>query len=298
MHFSPIILFIYNRPWHTQQTIEALSKNFQAKQSELFIFADGSKNNNDIYAVQETRNIVKKVDGFKRVHLIERKTNYGLAQNIIQGVTEVINRYDSCIVLEDDLVTSPYFLSYINSALEKYNNSKQLAMIGGWSPKIKPITEHTNDVYLTQRACSWGWATWEKWWNKVDWDVKDYNEFITSQNFMDKFEKRGKGMVNMLKRTKNGKLNTWDIIWDYFLFRSNAYCLRPKISLIKNIGNDGSGSNCGKYDKFKTKLRHDFNPKVEIVPYSSSLDDTFKKIYISSLKDQIMYFLYSYRILK
>jgi len=113
MSLAPIVLFVYNRLWHTQQTVEALKKNELAEESELFIFSDALKGKDDNEKIKEVRNYVKTINGFKNVTIVEREENFGLAKSIITGVTEIVNRYDKIIVMEDDVVTLPYFLTFM-----------------------------------------------------------------------------------------------------------------------------------------------------------------------------------------
>ena len=112
----PIVLFVYNRPWHTQQTIEALQKNDLASESELFIYSDAAKTEQDSLKVNEVRNYVHAIGGFKKITIIEREENWGLADSIIDGVTSIVNQYGKIIVLEDDLETSPFFLRFMNES--------------------------------------------------------------------------------------------------------------------------------------------------------------------------------------
>ncbi len=89
---APIVLFVYNRPWHTRQTVEALKRDEMANESDLFIFSDGPKDGKAKEKVQEVRNYIKTITGFKKVEIIEREKNWGLANNIIDGVTKIVNK--------------------------------------------------------------------------------------------------------------------------------------------------------------------------------------------------------------
>src|SRR5688572_7223408 len=117
---APVALFVYNRPWHTRQTVKALQNNFLADETELFIFSDGPKNDDSKAAVQEVRDYLKTIEQFKNITIIEQEKNLGLANSIISGVTEIVNKYGKIIVIEDDLISSRYFLKYMNDALDKY----------------------------------------------------------------------------------------------------------------------------------------------------------------------------------
>jgi GT2 family glycosyltransferase len=184
MKLAPIVLFVYNRLEHTKKTVKALKKNELAKDSVLYIYSDGAKNEENILKVKEIRNYIKTITGFKDIIIKESKNNKGLANSIINGVTEVIDKHGKVIVLEDDLVTSPVFLNYMNHLLEKYENEKKLYSITGYNhpKKIMKIPKKYNyDIYFNPRAASWSWATWKDRWDNVDWDIKDFDEFLKNQ---------------------------------------------------------------------------------------------------------------------
>ena len=162
MNYAPIVLFVYNRPWHTKQTIDALKNNYLANESELYIYSDAPKHSQDISSVQEVRNYIKSINGFKNIKIIYRKRNYGLADSIIDGVTEIVNKYGKIIVLEDDIVTSPHFLQFINDALIYYEEVNEVWHISGWNYPIQPINLH--DTFLWRVMNCWGWATWANRW--------------------------------------------------------------------------------------------------------------------------------------
>ena len=161
MNLTPIVLFVYDRPDHVRQTVEALKKNVLALDSELFIYSDAAKNKNGEDKVNKVRQYIKNIDGFKKVTIFERKKNLGLAGSIIDGVTKIVNDYGKVIVLEDDLVTSPFFLKYMNQALELYKYEVRVASIHGY---IYPI-ENLPETFFIKGADCWGWATWRNKWS-------------------------------------------------------------------------------------------------------------------------------------
>ena len=130
---APIVLFVYNRPWHTQQTVEALQKNKLASESELFIYSDDAKNDDARVSVDEVRKYIDNITGFKKITVIKRDKNWGLASSIIDGVTKIVNKYGRIIVLEDDLVTSPYFLKFMNDSLEVYEKRNDVFSVTGFN---------------------------------------------------------------------------------------------------------------------------------------------------------------------
>src|SRR5450631_620851 len=164
--YAPITLFVYNRPAHTLRTVEALRKNELASESDLIIFSDAPKKTEAAAAVREVREYIRTISGFHSVSIVERDKNWGLANSIIDGVTTVVNRYGRIIVLEDDLVTSPYFLHFMNKALDLYQDEPRVMQISG---HIFPadVTAETDAVFLPMTT-SWGWATWQRAWQYFD----------------------------------------------------------------------------------------------------------------------------------
>lgn len=248
---APIVLFVYNRPDHTKQTIEALQKNELAKDSELFIYSDAAKNENALNKVNKVREYIKTINGFKKVIIIEREKNWGLANSIIDGVTKIVNEYGKIIVLEDDLVTSPYFLKFMNEALEVYEDREDIFAISGYSPSIKIPLHYKYQVYLTHRSSSWGWATWKAEWNCIKWDNKNYKQYVDNIKIMQEFGlKGGKDRPKMLKAQIESKINSWAIRRGFTQFLQRKYTLFPVRTLINNIGYDGSGVHCGADSSF------------------------------------------------
>lgn len=244
---APIALFVYNRPEHTRRTLEALRCNEGANESVLHVFADGPKPDTapeNLQRIAEVRDIISHIDGFKEVHLHIAERNKGLAQSIIDGITEVINHAGRIIVLEDDIETIPQFLPYMNRALDVYENRKDIWTVGGMNVDIKLPAEYTakRDLYLVHRSCSWGWATWSDRWRDIDWEVKDFRQFIANPRAVRRFDRGGEGMSGMLQARMEGRNNSWAIVYDYHVYKHNGYCIRPVRSFTRNIGMDGSGT--------------------------------------------------------
>ncbi|QUE30740.1 glycosyltransferase [Francisella philomiragia] len=256
---APIVLFVYNRPWHTHQTIEALQKNKLAIDSELFIYSDAPKNENAIEKVQQVRDYIKSIDGFKKVTIIEREKNWGLAGSIIDGVTKIVNQYGKIIVLEDDLVTSPYFLKFMNDALEFYRNEEKVWHISGWNYPIN--TESLDDTFLWRVMNCWGWATWANRWQHYEKNVdKTIGEFTKED--IKRFNLDGaENFWEQVVLNKEGKINTWAIFWYATIFKNSGLCLNPVKTFVENIGHDSSGEHCGDSDSYQN---NDLNQKESI----------------------------------
>ena len=261
MTLAPIVLFVYNRPWHTQQTIEALQKNELSSESELFIYSDAPKAEKDQEKVQEVRNYVHSINGFEKITIIEREKNYGLANSIIDGVTSVVNQHGKAVVLEDDLVTSPYFLKFMNDGLNLYEKNKDVISIHGY---IYPVKGALPETFFLRGSDCWGWATWKDRWLIFENDGAKLLDELNSRNLSKRFDYNNSyGYTQMLIDQIAGKNNSWAIRWYASAFLNNKYTLYPGKSLVLNIGNDGSGTHCAE--------SMDFLSEVHMFPLSISL---------------------------
>ena len=240
---SPICLFTYNRLEETKLTITNLQKNPLAKASKLYIFSDGGKNDAAVKSVEAVRTFIKQVDGFKEIIIIEAKANKGLANSIIDGVSRVIDEHGKVIVLEDDLITSPNFLSYMNQALSFYENTTKIWSVSGFTFPIKYPDNYQFDNAFGVRASSWGWATWKNRWSLVDWNVSDYAEFTKNKKAQKAFNRGGSDMCKMLNDQMTGKINSWAIRFCYGQFKQQAYDILPVNSKVVNVGFNSDASN-------------------------------------------------------
>ncbi|HHR6139281.1 TPA: hypothetical protein ACS72F_003222 [Providencia alcalifaciens] len=251
-NLAPVVLFVYGRPIHTQRTIDALLQNPESKDTDLIVYSDGPKQHSDTEKVESVREIIKKTSGFKSINLIERTENLGLAENIIDGVTKVCDEYGKVIVLEDDIVTSPFFLNFMNSALNKYQSNEKVWHISGWNYPFKN-TEELPETFFWRTMNCWGWATWKDRWQYFE---KSPQKLATSwnQETIQKFNLDGyHNFWSQVEENISGKLNTWAIFWYATIFSHKGLCLNPTTSFVANIGNDGSGENCGNIDIYRNK---------------------------------------------
>lgn len=250
--YAPITLFVYNRPAHTRQTLEALQKNVLAKDSDLIIFSDAPKSESQAAAVREVRRYIHQIAGFKSVTIVERQANFGLARSIIDGVTSVVNERGRIIVLEDDLVTSPYFLSFMNTALETYKDDDKVMHISGYMFPVDN-TDMPETFFLRTASC-WGWATWSRAWRHFKKTPKQLLDGYTEQTIrlfnMD-------GAYNFwaqIEQNERGLIDTWAVFWYASVFQKGGLCLHPKFSMVSNIGHDDTGIHCGKTETFAVQL--------------------------------------------
>ena len=263
MKYAPIVLFVYNRPYHTRRTLEALSRNELATQSDLFIFADGAKENatsEQLHQIEETRKVIKEKQWCKNDEIIESTKNKGLANSIIDGVTKIVNQYGKIIVLEDDLLTGKYFLNYMNEALDKYENEDRVISIHGF---MYEHSENLQETFFIKGADCWGWATWKRGWDLFNPDGNELLKRIKKQKLGKQFDLDGVyDYVKMLKNQIKGKNDSWAIRWHASAFLADKLTLYPSKSLVVNFGFDGSGTHCG---ELQMKFNEDYeNTKIKI----------------------------------
>lgn len=251
LKLAPIVLFTYARPMHTRRTLEALSRNTLAKQSLLIIYVDGVKNGAS--AELQTRNedvkrIVKEKQWCGEVVIKEQTVNKGLACSIRDGVTETLRQFGRVIVMEDDLETSPAFLSFMNKALMYYEKYPAVFSIGGYTYPAQRMTvpaDYGYDTYACLRNCSWGWATWKDRWDKVDWEAHNYSILKTNVAMKEALNRMGDDEFEMLFSQQERGLDIWSILFTMAHFENHAVAVIPCVSYVNNIGLDGSGENCG-----------------------------------------------------
>lgn len=244
---APITLFVYNRLSHTQETVEALRKNTLASESDLFVFSDGPKNEEGLAKVLELRAYLKTITGFKSIHITEREKNIGLAQSIITGVTDIVRRFGTVIVVEDDLVTSPYFLSYMNQGLELYKDEPRVASIHGY---VYPTKAELPETFFIKGADCWGWATWKRAWDVFEPNGSKLLTEIENKNLGPEFNFNNMFMyTEMLKGQIEGRNNSWAVRWYASAFLKNMLTLYPGKTLVRNIGFDGSGTHSKRGDE-------------------------------------------------
>lgn len=244
---APVALFVYARPDHTERTIEALAANEGAAETALFCFSDAARRPGDAAAVEEVRRLVRAVKGFKSVTVIERTENMGLARNIVDGVSMLMEQFGKAIVVEDDLVTGPYFLAFMNDALDRYASVPDVWHVNGWTYPL-PLSDDGKPFFTSIMEC-WGWATWADRWQHFR---KDPDDLL--QRWPGKFDITRFNIDNThnywadIQRNAHGTKNTWAVFWYATIFERGGLCLAPAHSHVVNIGIDGSGENSGGLD--------------------------------------------------
>lgn len=248
---SPILLIVFNRPEHTKRTLEAL---LTQKPTIIYIFQDGPRNRHldDYFMCQKVREIIdeqlEQLDSPIEVHKCYSEINRGCRDAIIYAITSVLREHESVIVVEDDIITSPAFLSYMNKALAYYKDNKSVHSISGYSHspmRFRVPFDYEYDVYASPRLFNWGWGTWRDRWERVDWSMSYYDEFMSHPEQIEAFNRGGDDMTPMLIDEKEGRSSAWDIQFAFDQFKRHMVSIVPNVSYTQNIGFDGSGTHCG-----------------------------------------------------
>lgn len=265
---APILLFVYNRPQHVKRALGSLLQNREAAASDLYVFSDAARSAEDAAAVEMVREEIADIQGFRSVSVVERNENFGLARSIIEGVTSIVNRYGRVIVLEDDLVVSPYFLRFMNDALEVYKDEPRVGHIQACDFIQSAALP---DTFLIKWTGSWGWATWQRAWELFNPNGQELLDQLCERRLTKQFDFNGKyGFTRMLRQQIEGKNNSWAIRWNASLFLADVLSLNVGRSLVSNEGLDGSGTNSVSLDPYRSALS--MNP-IEVRPISPVVEN-------------------------
>jgi hypothetical protein len=265
MSSSPIALFVYNGLDHTRRTVEALQKNDLASESDLIVFSDGPKFPEHAQKISEVRSYIQSITGFKTLKVIAQEKNLGLSRSVTSGVTKILDEHGTVIVLEDDIVTSPGFLTYMNQALNLYKDDLRVACIHGY---VYPTAIRLPDNFFLPGADCWGWATWKRGWDLYEKDSAFLLREIQSKKLEKEFNfNNSYHYTGILKEDIEGKVDSWAIRWYASAFLKGKFTMYPGKSLVQNIGFDGSGVHCEPNEYYNQNNSVDFLPvsKIEVI---------------------------------
>ena len=247
---APIVLFVYNRLDCLQRTINSLKKNRLSRETDLYIFSDGPKNEKDLIIINTVRNYLDTITGFRKIERNYSSVNKGLASSIIEGVTLIIKKYGKVIVVEDDLIVSSNFLDWMNQALVKFQFENNIFSVSGFSPQIK-CWDYPYDSFMARKAHCWGWGTWSDRWETVDWNIADWNEFRFNKKNQKEFDQLGSEMSGLLFACMEGRICSWWIRFSYNQFKQNKLTVYPCQSKVINDGFTSEATHCCVYNRYR-----------------------------------------------
>ena len=295
--FAPIVMFVYNRADHFEQTYRALSKCPEAKDSVLFVFSDGPKNEAGAAKVQEVRYALRAAQeecAFKEFHIVESSENKGLKESIISGVSHVLSKYGRVIVLEDDCVVAPSFLGFMNMCLDTYSENSKVGSIAGFMPSMEYLYNAERDVFFAYRSCSMGWATWKDRWDTINWTIPIINRFYEQPKLIRKLNSCGTDRFLRLYRQTKGNSSSWSIRFGAQLVLNDQYTVYPRYSYVSNIGCDASGVHSRVEDAASVQVdlsKAIENPKLTEVEFDPRVQKAMKKHYSAGIVSDVKRFL-------
>jgi|688.fasta_scaffold281196_2 hypothetical protein len=294
--FSPIALFAFNRLEKYVEVLESLKNNSDSKNSDLWVFIDGPKSKKDLIIQNKIYTFTKKLKGFKSLNIIKDEVNKGLAKSITNGVTQLLRKSNSVIVIEDDILVSPYFLEFMNSGLNTYENDRLVASIHGY---VYPTTIKLPETFFIRGSDCWGWGTWRRAWVKYNDDGRDLLTKIKNHREKMLFDFDGSsGYIKMLEDNLIGKNDSWAVKWYASTFLENMYTLYPGRSLVTNIGLDGTGTHKG-FSRQDITFSHNSRINVSKIKVEDSLigREAFTKYFeTNKQKSLLKLFKYLYRM--
>lgn len=290
---SPICLFVYKRYETTKLMLESLLACPECKDSELYVFMDEARNDDEARAVERVRRLFDNLQGFKKVNLFPARMNKGMANSVIDGVTKVLQEHDDIIVLEDDLVVSPDFLQFMNAALKTYKDRSDIWSISGYTPRLQELEGNgRNGVFVVPRAQCWGWATWSDRWETVDWEVSDFSRLAQSKELRKEFDKGGNDLFRTLEMERRERIESWAVRWAYAAAKQSRWTVNPMQSKVQNIGLKSSESHVGWHDERHNVELHGNATVIDPdVRADETLVNAFKKHHDLSLISKIGYFM-------
>ena len=245
---APVMLFTYSRPEHTRKVLDALAGNTLAKETDVYAYTCTPRNEKHAPAVESTKEILRSYldkGAFKSYTIVDKDPFRPLGPAMVEAVTEVIAKNGRVIVVEDDIVTSPHYLEFMNQCLDFYEDQPNVFSISGYSPELDFLNSVPGDVYLVHRACPWGWGTWKDRWDTYDWEVPEYKENMYSRSERMALKKWNTDLPMTLDALfyEEGCFDkNWEQQFCYYQFRSDRSVVCPKRSLVENIGFDGTGT--------------------------------------------------------
>lgn len=290
MKLAPVVLFTFNRPKHTAETLNALAANELVAETNLYIFSDGPRNNKDLAKIKEVRKLLQAIKSeniFKKVIIFESKENKGLANSVINGVTQVFAKYNSVIVLEDDLIVSSDFIKYMNDALTFHENTNA-GSVTGYNPLKLDASQYSSRTYASLRNCSFGWGTWKNIWDEIDWDVKMYDSYRKKYFQRRKFNESGLDRSIRLDRQMEKNVQSWSIRFGFNLFMMKKLTYYPIKSKIKPNGWDGSGVHIASgVSNFNREIGICNSTLFEVQEVNKTLLKKIKKLYGIGLRAEL-----------
>jgi len=265
MALAPIVVVAHKRLRHLRASVEALQANTLAAQSDLHVFADGARAGDEA-GVREVRKYLRTIGGFRSVRIVERQENIGLDRNTYEAIQSVLNDHDAFILVEDDCVTAPSFLEFVNRGLEVYRDNPRIFSVVGYCPPLRILADYKQGVFVLPRHTSWGSAMWKDRFNLVPRVLPeaDVEAVFRSPSQKSILAEGGVDLLNMVKR-EGRKPHAPAVRMMFRQYQLGMDTVYPVGALTKNIGMDGTGVHSGRSPGHKA-VQLDYGPRTRSMP--------------------------------
>lgn len=257
---APVSIITYTRIDHLIKVIEALRDNYLSNETIVYIFSDAPRQG-DEKKVATLRSYLKTINYFKKLVVVEQEKN-DIDKNFKDFFQVPLAKHGKVILMEDDIVVSKNFLNYMNTALDEYEDDKRIFAISGYTPNVD-YSVLKEDVYLSKDFSAWGFGIWAN---------RNIGSVLAKLDYYSSIKKNPtvRKLVNslhpytmeVLEAVEEKRDNPGDHKMSAHLYLNGLFTVKPKKSLTKNIGFDGSGLHCGVSNHFDTILEDDFLPKI------------------------------------
>lgn len=254
---APIAVFAYNRPDHLRRTLCALVACDGFADAPVTVFCDGPRAPDQAEAVAAARDVAREILG-SGADLRLAASNRGLARSVIGGVTELVNLHGRVIVVEDDFDLAPIFLRYMNDTLDRYAADERVYQVSGHMFDV-PAFRGRETAVILPFITTWGWGTWARAWSAFDPQATGWQKVMEDRALRRQFNLGGVyDYAEMLRRQMEGRRDSWGIRWYWSTFRAQGLAVFPPATLVRNTGQDGSGTHGA------GKLRHFSNGALDL----------------------------------
>jgi hypothetical protein len=285
---APVVMIGYNREWAIKKSLTNLSQCKGVEKRDVFVYIDAP------YRIEDARSVSEMIDAaqeFKnkipKLRIISRSVNYGVPGNLVEAITEIVNKYGRIIFFEDDVLVSRTFLEYMDEGLEKFESDPKIWSINGYCDHMLYIPWfYSGDVFLSPRVNAWGFGTWKDRWNAVDFSLEEWKKTNKNKSEIKKIEARlGWRFSKCLNDLLEGKDRTWDYQCTYHMYKNDLFAITPRKSLTKNIGLGVDSVHCQWCD-WNARMHKYFNfmPKI---PQGAKLKPCFYILRQFGCKSQV-----------
>lgn len=260
MKMTPTALFTYNRSQNLQRTLDCLKNN---KIDILYIFSDGPKNEEDKQKIKEVRKILDQINWVKTEKFYQEE-NWGLSESVIFGVNKVFEKYDTIICIEDDVCVANEFYEYMKACLERYRDNAKIAGVTGLRYPFSRETfkNYSYDVFVAPRFSSWGWGTWRRFWETIDFNRESIGKKIGFAKLDTK--PAGADMEGMIKALIDGSLHGgWDVYCGVTMLLNKQYFVYPTWNMVENTGLTEGTHSGPKAPPWRLRWECERRPRIE-----------------------------------